>query len=63
MQLKVLKWLNIAPNKSFLMCQITVAMEIECGMIECDVQVIGAAMFYAPTYLDCFSGNYSQYQE
>ena len=49
MQSQVLKWLNSAPDKLFLMCQIIVAMEIECGMDRCEVQIMGTAMLHMPT--------------
>ena len=32
------------------MCQITVAMEVECGIDVCEVQIMGTTMFHTPIW-------------
>ena len=51
MQLQVFNWLNITPDKLFLMRQITITKEVECGTGTdgCEeVQIMGAVMFHIP---------------
>ena len=46
MQSQALKWLNFAPKKLSLMCQITVSTKVEWGMVGCEVQIMGTVMFH-----------------